>query len=100
MDKLYDAAKFYQENLDGKKYLLRAAKKNNIIELNISFGAENFKHLLGLHKLKDIRISKLSSENGYIEILNGKTTFADIEKSKYFSQIIERLDYFQEINQL
>ena len=97
MDKLYEAAKFYKENLEGKKYLLRAVKKNNKLELHIAFGAENFKHLLGLHKLEDLRISKLSSNNGYMEILNGRTTFQDIKRSKYFNQISDRLENFSEI---
>lgn len=97
MDKLLRAAEFYRDNLAGRKYHLIAGKSGKKIEFDIAFNEDNFKHLLGLHKLIDIRISRLSSENGYREILNGRTSLADIEKSKYYEQVEERLDNFNEI---
>lgn len=97
MDKLFEAAKFYRENLEGRKFHLTAAKKEKIIEFDIIFGVENFKHLLGLNKLIDLQIGKISSEAGYLQILDGKTDLSDIEKSEFFYLVQPRLDNFKEI---
>ncbi len=96
-DILYQAAKFYADNLEGRKYLLIARKKGKEINLNINFGAEHFKHLAGLHKLKDLPISKRDSANIYREILDEKTTITDIQKSKFFSEAEKRLLNFTKV---
>ena len=97
MDKLFEAAKFYQDNLDGRKFHLKAVKKNKELEFDIVFNARNFKHLLGINKLIDLQISNTKSEIGYIQILNKEITFADIEKSKFFHLMKPRLENFKEI---
>ena len=98
MDKLLEATQYYSDNLEGKKFLLRAGKKGQVLELKIFFGAEHFKHLMGLHKLKDLPvIQKSSSEILYKRILNNQITLADISKSEYFSEMSDRLGSFHQI---
>lgn len=94
MDKLYDAAKFYRDNLAGRKFHLKAGKNQKEIEFDIVFGVENFKHLLGLNKLTDIQIGRVGSEAGYIQILNGQTTINDIKKSNFYKLIEPRIENF------
>lgn len=84
MDKLLQAAKFYRDNLVNRKFHLIAVKKGKFLELDISFEAENFKHLLGLQKLIDLPLMSRNSEIIYRQILHGKTTLSDIEKSDFF----------------
>ncbi len=97
MDKLFEAAKFYQDNLVGKRFHLVAGKNKNLIEFDIDFNIANFKHLLGLNKLSDLQISKNSSETSYLQILNNQITLADIEKSEFYDKMEPRLDHFKEI---
>ena len=50
-DLLYQAVKFYADNLAGKRFEI-VAGKNNVQNVHvIHFSIENFYHLLGLHKL-------------------------------------------------
>ena len=99
MDKLYEAAEFYKENLAGRKFHLIAVKNKKTIEFDIVFGVENFKHLLGLNKLTDLQIGKVSSEAGFLQILGQKTTLKDIEKSQFYDLIAPRLDNFKDIKE-
>lgn len=94
MDKLYEIAKFYEENLDNRRFLLKAGKKGKILELNILFTSEQFKHLVGLHKLEDIPETKFGSRRIYRNILNGDLKYETIKSSKYYEQIEKRLEYF------
>jgi hypothetical protein len=97
-DKLYKVAKFYSTNLEGKRFILRAGKKSQTIEFIIYFGVEHFKHLVGLNKLKDVRIGRLKSETGYFEILHKVTTYEDIKKSEYFYLIEQRINNFEDVH--
>lgn len=97
MDKLYEAAKFYQDNLVGRRFRLTAAKKGNLITFDIDFDIANFKHLLGLNKLRDLQIGNVSSETGYLQILNEEVTLENIENSEFYHLMKSRLDNFQEI---
>ena len=73
-DWLYQAVKFYDDNLAGKKFEIVAGKKNNQTTQFIAFEIERFFHLLGLHKLKDVPLLKRSARKVYYEILQGKIT--------------------------
>ena len=97
MDKLYDAAKFYKDNLAGHKFHLKAGKNKRTIEFDIIFGVENFKHLIGLNKLTDIQIGLINSEAGYFQILNKRTTIEDIQKSAFYKLIEPRIDNFSKL---
>ena len=63
MDKLFEAATFYKDYLLNRQFYIKAGKKGQILEFNIIFSAKEFKHLAGLHKLKDLpEVQKNKSE--------------------------------------
>ena len=97
-DKLYQVAKFYQEKLNNKHFLLVATKKNKILTFEIFFNSSKFFHLIGLHKLKDLDIS--TPRLTYQEILSKKLRMEDIKRSKYFLEMEERIDNFEKIGKI
>ena len=96
-DLLYQAVKFYDDNLAGKKFEIVAGKKNNQTTQFIVFEIERFFHLLGLHKLKDVPLLKRSARKVYYEILQGKITYNDISHSEYLGEMEDRLIYHREL---
>ena len=96
-DLLYKAAKFYQDNLDGKDFCLAVGKKGNLATFVISFRPEHFKHLLGLDKLKDITFLQARSSMVYNAILKRKISYFDIIKSPRFSEMENRLKNFPDL---
>ena len=98
MDKLKNAAQFYNDNLINKKFRLKAGKNRQEIEFDIVFAASNFKHLLGLNKLTDLPIiSESGSAVNFRQILNNELTYADISASKYFSEVEQRIEHFADL---
>lgn len=98
MEKLYDAALFYKENLLNRQFHLIAGKKGNIIELDIVFSAREFKHLTGLHKLTDLpEIKSSSSAVLFRQVLNGELTFETILRSEFLYLCEPRLDNFKDV---
>lgn len=100
MDKLYEIVEFYKKELDRRKFHLIAGKKGKLIEFDIRFGAEHFKHLFGLHKLTDIPSMRDKSKSIYQGILTGNIVYNDIRKSKYFDTIVERLNNFKVLKKI
>ncbi len=99
MDKLKGAAQFYNDNLINRKFRLKAGKNKQEIEFDIVFAASNFKHLIGLNKLTDLPIiSESSSAVNFRQILNNELTYADIASSKYFSEVEQRIEHFEDLN--
>lgn len=105
--------------VDGTDMLLRCLntyellmEQNYIYEIEggisfpLIFKKENLVHLLGLHKLKDIRdFSLLETKSGQAKILyrnikNKKLKYSDIEKSVHFDEIKDRIETFTEIKDL
>ena len=70
------------------------------MDLVVSFEAAEFHHLVGLHKLHDLRLSKASREKVFSQILSGQITLDDIKKSRYFCSIRNRLEPFQKMEAL
>ncbi len=99
-DILYSAVIYYENNLAHKKFQIKIAKKGEIKELTIIFTNDNFHHLAGLHKLTDLVISKKPPRNVYQEILDGKLTQKDIEKSSLFQEAEQRLVNLKKIQLL
>ncbi|MBR1747831.1 MAG: hypothetical protein IJ735_06460 [Clostridia bacterium] len=97
MDKLYESAKYYAENLEGKKFHLTAGKKGRLLEMDIVFDARNYKHLVGLQKLTDIPVMKYKSDVIYQRILNKQITFETISRSEFLNEMEDRLDVFNRI---
>ena len=99
-DKLFDAANHYFKEMEGKTFLLKAGKKGEILNLKIYFGAEHFKHLIGLQKLQDRPSVLRKSEIVYKEILDSKITFDKIKSSKYLHLMEDRLNCFEKIKEV
>ncbi|MCM1065343.1 MAG: PBECR4 domain-containing protein [Eubacterium sp.] len=59
-----------------------------------------FHHLMGLGKLKDLRIATQSRSTVFDEILAGKTTYETISKSRYLHLIEKRFQPLAQIESL
>ncbi len=91
MDMLKQAALAYKDLLD-KEYLIAVGKNNIKRSYVVQFTANEFKHICGLHKLKDNNdIYRSSSVFLFRKIIHGNITARDIEKSKWFPEIEERI---------
>ena len=97
MDKLYESARYYAENLEGRKFHLTAGKKGRLLEMDIAFDARNYKHLVGLQKLTDIPVMKYKSDVIYQRILNKQITYETISQSEFLNEMEDRLDVFNRI---
>lgn len=89
MDKLYNCAKSFSDLLEIKYHII-LGRKGMKTHLNIIFSKWDFHHLMGLGKLKDIRISRQNRYDAFNDILNKKITYDKILISRYFDQIIDR----------
>lgn len=91
-----ECAEFYK-SLMRKDYLFTL---ENGINFKIFFKASGFYHLIGLHKLTDIRQltdNSVSPDKLYKDILNGRKSSAIIEKSAFYSRISDRIKHFERI---
>ena len=80
MDKLLKCAKAFESLLD-VEYKITIAHKNQKIELKIAFNMIDFHHLMGLGKLKDLRVHRENRVDAFKKILNGKITYETIKQS-------------------
>lgn len=99
MDKLYECAASYQKLL-GVNYKIILGRKGKLIELRICFEPLHFHHLIGLHKLTDLRIARENREKVFNRILSGAVTYDSIARSRYFriaEQRMEPFSHFEEI---
>lgn len=99
MDELQACAIAFK-NLLTIKYHIIIGRKGKSKDLTISFEAVEFHHLVGLHKLKDLRLARANREKTFYKILSGSITLDDIKKSRYFYNIQKRLEPFQQIESL
>jgi len=100
VDQLFKAAKEYAKLFD-KDYIYTLETG---AMLQVYFIPSFFHHLVGLQKLTDIPPVKKGPGNSpnYIfrNIFNGTITMDDIQKSKHFNEIENRLRHFSQINRL
>ncbi|MEG1965768.1 MAG: PBECR4 domain-containing protein [Oscillospiraceae bacterium] len=99
MDKLQECAKSFEKLLD-KKYHIIIGRKGKSTDIELAFETEDFHHLIGLHKLKDIEA--LSGKRGKVfrDVLNGHIPLSSIEKSPYFNQIKNRIEPFSDLEKI
>jgi len=83
MDKLKKCAELYK-NLFDIKYKIILGRKGFKTEIILSFCKEDFFHLIGLHKLKDIRYPFKNSSKNFDAIIDGRITYDMISKSQHF----------------
>lgn len=82
------------------KYHIIIGRKGKAVDLTISFEAVEFHHLIGLHKLRDNRLARGNREKIFYDILAGRVTLSDIEKSIYFPTIQNRFEPFCQLETL
>ncbi len=96
MDYLQVCAKSF-EHLLNIKYHIILGRKGKLTELNILFAPTEFHHLIGIHKLHDLRLSRGNREKIFYQILDGQLSLADLKKSRYFPMIQKRMKPFEQI---
>lgn len=89
MDKLYACVHAFEKLLD-VQYRIIIGRKRKTTNLHLSFSKIDFHHLMGLGKLKDLRIATQNRGTVFDEILAGKITYETIAKSRYLSLIENR----------
>ena len=99
MDKLMECAATYQKLLD-VTYKIVLGRKGRLTELLIGFEPVYFHHLIGLHKLGDLRIARANRERVFVDILDGKITYDSVAQSKYFHMIERLFSPFADIEKL
>lgn len=99
MDKLQKCAKAF-ENLLEIQYRIIIGRKGKTVELVIGFSKLDFHHLMGLGKLKDLRIAKQNRGSVFDEIITGITTYETLTKSRYLAQIENRFEPLALVEQL
>lgn len=99
MDKLQECAKAFEKLLD-KKYHIVIGRKGKSADIDLAFEAVDFHHLIGLHKLKDLRLSRGNREKVFKDILSGHILFPDLEQSLYFNQIEKRIEIFSDLEKI
>ena len=96
MDYLQVCAKSF-EHLLNIKYHIILGRKGKLTELNILFAPTEFHHLIGLHKLHDLRLSRGNREKIFYQILAGNLSMDDLKKSRYFTEVQKRMEPFSQI---
>lgn len=98
MNLIYECAKKYEE-LTKYNYTLYLSCGLNI---DLKFKPASFFHLMGLHKLTDIKqlTNSKNPTTAYKNILNGFINQSIIEKSMFYNQIQERLEKFLDIENI
>lgn len=99
MDKLVNCALAFEKLLD-VQYRIIVGRKGKAVELLIGFSMLDFHHLMGLGKLKDLRLATMNRETVFKEILTGKTSYKVIAKSRYIHLIENRFEPLMYIEQL
>lgn len=74
MDKLIECA-FAFEKLLNMQYRMIVGRKGKSVKLLLGFSMLDFHHLMGLGKLKDLRLATMNRETVFKEILNGKFSY-------------------------
>ena len=99
MDKLQECAKSFEHLLD-KKYHIIIGRKGKSVDIDLAFDIVDFHHLVGLHKLKNLRLSRGNREKVFKNILDGHISFSDIKQSPHFNQIKNRIEPFSDLENI
>ena len=79
------------------QYHIILGRKNQLTELHLRFEPTEFHHLVGLHKLRDLRLARGNRDKIFYQILSKTICMEDIKKSRYFPKIQDRIDPFDKI---
>lgn len=89
MDKLKECASAF-ERLCSVQYRMIIGRKGKTTELLVEFKPLDFHHLMGLGKLKDLRVASQPRQKVFTDIFTNKLTYDDVSRSRYFSNIVNR----------
>ena len=96
MDKLTDCAHAF-ERLLNIQYRITVGRKGTAVNLSIGFSKLDFHHLMGLGKLKDLRIATKNRGTVFDDILSEKISYETIAKSHYIHLIENRFQPLSDI---
>lgn len=99
MDKLSVCAQAFEKLLD-TQYHITVGRKGIAVNLSIGFSKLDFHHLMGLGKLKDLRIATKNRGIVFDEILSEKISYKTISKSRYIHLIENRFQPLTHIETL
>ncbi|MCL1983345.1 MAG: PBECR4 domain-containing protein [Clostridiales bacterium] len=99
MDKLLACAKSFEKLFDINYHII-IGRKGKTVDLKIGFEPLDFHHLIGIHKLKDLRISRASREDVFKSVLSGEIPLSHIMVSRYYGNIHNRIEPFTDIEQI
>lgn len=88
MDILQQAANVWKE-LSEYRYEFTYGYKKKLHLINLTFSSEDFPHLAGFQYLKDITLSNYNSSRIIDRILEGKISFAKIQKGIQYTKLVE-----------
>ncbi len=91
MSLLIDAAYSFSR-LINYQYLFVLGKRGELVNLYLNFHDENFYHLAGLHKLKDIYASPRMRKGSCLEFLLADAQETNFERSYFYPDILPRLE--------
>ena len=93
MDLLQQCAQEFERLLE-IEYHITAGRKGKTVAFTISFARSDFHHLAGLHKLRDnAKIGRGRRESVFLDILEGKLSLAQIQRSAFYPEMEPRLIY-------
>lgn len=94
LENIQECAKLYKTLLNKTFYF---TLENNI-KFKLFFKAENFVHIIGLHKLTDLKLTEqYSAKVLFKKLLNGEIPHKLIKSSIHYSKIQNRIFYFENI---
>ena len=99
MDKIQECATAFEKLLDTQYHII-IGRKGKSVDLTIEFSSIDFHHLMGLGKLKDLRLSTENRSKVFSRILNGSITDNFLNQSRYISQIQDRFEPLAAIEQI
>lgn len=99
MDTLQNCAKAF-ERLLNIEYRIVIARKKTATELSVRFSEYDFHHLLGLGKLKDLRIATMNRQKAFQSLLLGSLGEAHVTQSRYFHLIANRVEPLTDLEKI
>ncbi len=99
MDKLQQRSEAFRK-LMKYEYVIKLGRKGVLQEIRLDFQKSDFFHLIGLHKLNDLRYLKQSTERTFDECLKGIITYSMIRESKHFDELGYRFEYFDRLEKI
>lgn len=99
MDRLQTCAKAFQNLLDAQYHMV-LGRKGRTVELTLEFTPLDFHHLMGLGKLKDLKIAQQNREQVFLNVVSGLVSEKEVYKSQYIGQVENRFAPLSKIEEL